>query len=148
MGNKQILKVKAKTSATKEQKKKRVPDKPRREYDERLTEMNRHIRNLMNEKVGEITPVCPSCKSYNAKSLSPRRGILVGIKPCFKCRDCGRTFIADNDSYRNIYLKLMAMRAVTYGGPQMASSASKLLYDYGVNAEHSPDYLYIKKMTR
>lgn len=147
MASKQEYKTKIKDDKDKD-KKKRVPDKPRREYDDRLTEMNKHIRNLMSSKVGEVPAVCPTCKSHNAKSLSPRRGILVGIKPCFKCKDCGRTYISDNDSYRNIFLKLMAMRSVAYGGPQMAGSASKLLYDYGVNAEYSPDYLYLKKMLR
>jgi transposase-like protein len=145
MSSKQELKIKTKTP---KDKKKRQPDKPRKEYDERLTMMNKHIRELMNQRVGEVSAICPSCKSYNAKPLTPRRGILVGIKPCFRCKNCGRIYVSDNDSYRNVYLKLMAMRAVAYGGPSMASSASKLLYDYGVNAEYSPDYLYLKKMIR
>lgn len=131
------------------QKVKRQPDKARKEYDERLVLMNQNIRDMMNTKLGDPIPTCPTCKSNNAKSLTPRKGLLVGIKPCYKCLDCKRTYVLDDARYRNIYLKLMAVlltHPAVGGGPQRAQSAMSLLHDYGINADYTDIMRMLKRM--
>jgi transposase-like protein len=148
MPSKQSLKLKNKDSKAKDKPKKRPADAARREYDDRLTELNKHVRDMMKSKLGDVEAICPTCQSTNAKPLTPRRGLLVGIKPCFKCKACGRTYVSDDDRYRNVWLKYRAVCMVQFGGPEMVESAIKMLHDYGINVDHSEIMRWLHNMPR
>lgn len=128
-------------------KKQRPADKARKEYDQRLTDMNKRVRELMKAHLGDSVPTCPTCKSQNAKSLSTRHGLLVGIKPTYRCMDCNRTYVGDDDRYRNVWLKYRAICMVQFGGMAMAQEAIKMLHDYGVNADYTDIYRWLKSMS-
>lgn len=131
--NKVVVKTKRKTRYS----------KPQREFDERwISEVN-SVREMVLGQIEAEKPKCPECKKSEF-STSFTTGKCVGTKQTHHCKNCGRSFVSDNDAYPQLYSKFTAAMIVLTQGDQAVGKAVKLLKNYSADLEDAPLTRFLK----